>query len=150
MPHELPHWQTADQTWRAWRQAGPWRRIHEPRRDAVRLRMGRHPQPSAAIIEAQTVTTTGTGGAAAMMAPRHPTAASALASLTTGLLRRVLVQAADLREADLAPGLLAAAYEACARVQHGWAAMAYRGQRLRPWVEDEWGGTWDIVARPRR
>jgi putative transposase len=28
--------------------------------------------------------------------------------------------------------------------------MAYRGQRLRTWVEDECGWTLDIVERPRR
>jgi putative transposase len=51
-PHELPQWQTADQTWRAWRQDGTWVCIHDHLRDRVRTAMGRHPQPSAAIIDA--------------------------------------------------------------------------------------------------
>jgi putative transposase len=50
----------------------------------------------------------------------------------------------------MAPWLLAAAYAACARLRHIWADMAYRGQRLRAWVEDECGWTLEIVARPRR
>src|SRR5919108_3957653 len=58
MPPDLPHGQTAYQPWRAWRHDGPWLRIHDHLRDQVRPRMGRHPQPSAAIIEAQTVKTT--------------------------------------------------------------------------------------------
>jgi putative transposase len=45
---------------------------------------------------------------------------------------------------------LAAAEEACERLRHVWADMAYRGQRLRTWVEDECGWTLDIVERPRR
>jgi transposase len=61
-PHDLPHGQTAYQTWRAGRQEGPWVRRHEQRRDTVRLRMGRHPQPSAAILAAQPVHTTEQGG----------------------------------------------------------------------------------------
>jgi putative transposase len=81
MPHDLPHWQTAYQTLRTWRQDGTWLRIHDQLRDDVRMRMGRHPQPSAAIIDAQTVKTTGKGGSTAMMAPRNSTAASAISSL---------------------------------------------------------------------
>jgi transposase len=48
----------------------------------------------------------------------------------------------------MAPWLLAAAYEACERWQHIWADMAYRGQRLRNWVEQECGWTLEIVQRP--
>jgi putative transposase len=67
MPHDLPHGQTAYQAFRAWRQDGTWVRMHDHRRDAVRTRMGRHPQPSAAIIDAPTVKTTDKGGSTAMM-----------------------------------------------------------------------------------
>jgi transposase len=81
MPHELPHWQTAYQTFRAWRPDGTWLKMHDQLRDEVRTRLGRHPQPSAAIIDAQTVQTTEKGGPTAMMARRNSTAANVISSL---------------------------------------------------------------------
>ncbi len=80
MPHDLPHWQTAYQTWRAWRRDGTWVRVHDQLRERVRTQMGRHPQPSGAIIDAQTVKTAETGGRTAMMARRNSTAAHAISS----------------------------------------------------------------------
>src|ERR687895_2619207 len=81
MPHDLPQWQTAYQTFRAWRQDGTWLRIHDQLRDEVRTRMGRHPQPSGAIIDAQTVKTAETGGRTAMTARSNSMAAHAIAAL---------------------------------------------------------------------
>jgi putative transposase len=81
LPHDLPPWQTADQTWRAWRQDGTWVRIHAQLRDRVRTARCRHPPPAAAIIDAQTVKTTEKGGPTAMTARRNSTAASAISSL---------------------------------------------------------------------
>ena len=66
----------------AWRRDGTWVRIHDQLRERVRTQMGRHPQPSGAIIDAQTVQTTEQGGRTATMAPKNLAAASAISSLT--------------------------------------------------------------------
>jgi putative transposase len=81
MPHDLPHWQTADPCFRAWRRDGTWRRFLDQRHDRVCTHMGRHPPPSAEVSEAPPVQTTAKGGPTAMTARSNSTAASAIASL---------------------------------------------------------------------
>ena len=85
MPHDLPHWQTSYQYFRAWQHDGTWLRIHDQLRAEVRTHMGRQPQASAAIIDAQTVKTNEKGGLTATMGGRNSTAANAISSL----IRRV-------------------------------------------------------------
>jgi putative transposase len=46
--------------------------------------------------------------------------------------------------------VFAAAHAAFERLQHIWADMAYRGQRLRAWVAEACGWTLEIVKPPPR
>jgi hypothetical protein len=69
---------------------------------------------------------------------------------TPGRLGRVRGHPAARREADPAPGLLATADAACARLRHLGAARADRGQPLRAWGEAAGRGTLESVERPRR
>ena len=78
LPHDLPPWGTVHYYYRRFRRDGTWLQVHERLRTKVRRGAGRHPQPSAAILDSQSVKTTKKGDPhAAMTAPRRSTAASA-------------------------------------------------------------------------
>lgn len=69
LPHEYPPWQTVYHYFRAWRIDGTWERLNDELREEVRARAGRHRQPSAAILDSQSVRTTEKGGHAATTEP---------------------------------------------------------------------------------
>src|SRR5262245_12886570 len=62
LPADFPPWSTVYGWFRRWRLDGTWERVHTALREHVRLVVGRAPQPSAAIINRQSVTTTSVGG----------------------------------------------------------------------------------------
>ena len=63
LPHDFPPWKTVYHYFRFWRLDGTWERMHAAlRKQRVRVRLKRNPQPSAAIVDSQSVKTTGVGG----------------------------------------------------------------------------------------
>src|ERR687890_457549 len=62
LPHDFPPWKTVYHYFRSWRLDGTWERMHLALRKRVRVRLQRDPQPSAAIVDSQSVKTTGVGG----------------------------------------------------------------------------------------
>ena len=62
LPHDFPPWKTVYHYFRLWRLDGTWERMHAALRKRVRVRLKRNPQPSAAIVDSQSIKTTGVGG----------------------------------------------------------------------------------------
>jgi putative transposase len=62
LPHDFPPWRTVYHCFRSWRLSGIWERMHSALRERVRVPLERNPQPSAAIVDSQSVKTTGVGG----------------------------------------------------------------------------------------
>ena len=62
LPHEYPPWPTVSWWLRSWRPDGTWERLNAALCERVRIRAGRERQPSAGIINSQSVKSTSAGG----------------------------------------------------------------------------------------
>lgn len=71
LPTDLPNWQTVYWYHRKWLDEGVWEAVTDALRRQVRVRAGRDPEPSAAIIDSQSVKTTERGASAATTPARR-------------------------------------------------------------------------------
>jgi putative transposase len=67
LPHAFPAYQAVFYYFRQWRISGLWEKVNTALREEARTEIGREAQPSAAIIDSQSVKTTDKGGLAALM-----------------------------------------------------------------------------------
>jgi putative transposase len=66
LPHDLPPWQTVYEYFKKWRDNGTWERLNRELRIKVRELEGRDGEPSAAMVDSQSVKTTEMGASVAM------------------------------------------------------------------------------------
>lgn len=147
LPNSFPPWQTVYGRFRTWADSGVWQKLTDTLRQTLRIELGRHPNPSAGVIDSQSVAT-GPGGGAVGNDPAKKVRGRKRHVLvdTEGLLVSLVVTPANVQDPTAAPEVLEEAAVRSARLEHVWADARYQG-KLIPWAKEALGITLEIVTR---
>jgi putative transposase len=77
LPKEYPNWEKVSGYWQRWSRNGKWEKINADLREAERIKAGKKPNPTAAIIDSQSVKTAQKGGRAVTTRARKSKGANA-------------------------------------------------------------------------
>ncbi len=147
IPHDFPNHSTVSYHFRQWEKQGVWERINDRLRRQVRKQEKRNEEPSAAIVDSQSVKTTEVGGDVGFDAGKNVKGRKRhIAVDTLGLLLVVVVTAASFVDANSAPLLGPKLQGKSSRLKKIWADGGYKEQFIA-WFQETCQGLVEIVRR---
>jgi len=148
LPKDFPPFSTVQKYFYRWRDELLLETINHHLLFATRERAGRVAQPTAGVIDSQSVKTTESGGPAGYDAGKKTKGRKRhILTDTEGFLVTALVHAADIQDRDGAPAVLAKARYRFPWLRHVFADGGYAGQKLRGTLTKIGGWRIEIIKR---
>lgn len=148
LPKSFPPWQAVYMSFKRWAAAGVFETMHDRLRQQWRERIGRAPEPTAAIVDAQSTRSTAQGGNTGFDAGKKVKGRKRhLVVDTVGLLLAVTVTAASVQDRDAAADVVAQACTKVPGLEKLYADGAYGGKCAQA-IERTHGISVEIVRHP--